>query len=148
MDASAPAVDGAMIDSGDARVFKQTLSVPVLIQGLHDPASAARAIAGGHGDLVMWARPMLADPDLARKVSEGRLADIVRCRRDNYCIRRMVFGMPVRCEVNPEMGRESRGSRGLPPVERILKRPIESVVLGLTGSPGVMRFLGSLRKSG
>jgi 2,4-dienoyl-CoA reductase (NADPH2) len=148
MDASAPAVDGAMIDSGDARVFKQTLSVPVLIQGLHDPASAARAIAGGHGDLVMWARPMLADPDLARKVSEGRLADIVRCRRDNYCIRRMVFGMPVRCEVNPEMGRESRGSRGLPPVERILKRPVESIVLGLTGSPGVMRFLGSLRKSG
>jgi dimethylglycine catabolism A len=148
MDASAPAADGGMIDSGDARLFKQALSVPILFQGVHDPEGAARAISAGHGDLVMWARPMLADPDLPRKVTEGRLPDIVRCRRDNHCMRRMVFKMPVRCEVNPEMGRESRAAGGLPPLDRILKRPVESLVLGLTGSPGVMKFLGSLKKSG
>ena len=148
MDASAPAEDGGMIDSGDARVFKEALRVPVLVQGVHDPVNAAAAIREGHGDLVMWARPMLADPDLPRKVAENRLGEIVKCRRDNYCIRRMVFGMPVRCEANREMGRESRAGGSFPPVERMLKRPVESVVLGVTGSAGVMKVLGSLKKPG
>jgi dimethylglycine catabolism A len=143
MKASAPDSDGAMIDSGDARTFRDTLSVPLLIQGIHDPARAARAIAEGHGDLVMFARPMLADPEFARKVCQGRLDSIVRCIRDNTCMRRMVFGMPVRCDVNPAMGREGRHGR-LPPLERIAKAPIEATVLGLTGSPAVMGLLGKL----
>jgi 2,4-dienoyl-CoA reductase (NADPH2) len=116
MDASAPAEDGGMIDSGDARVFKEALRVPVLVQG--------------------------------ETVAENRLGEIVKCRRDNYCIRRMVFGMPVRCEANREMGRESRAGGSFPPVERMLKRPVESVVLGVTGSAGVMKVLGSLKKPG
>lgn len=145
MSASAPSTDGDLVDSGDAGIFKRTLSAPVLIQGIHDPARAAKAIAEGYGDLIMLARPMLADPDFARKVCEGRSEDIVRCVRDNYCMRRMVFNMPVRCEVNPAMGRESRGS-GLPPLERVLKGPIEKAVLTLTGSAGFMNLVGSVMK--
>lgn len=145
MSASAPSTDGDLVDSGDAGIFKRTLSAPVLIQGIHDPARAAKAIAEGYGDLIMLARPMLADPDFARKVCEGRPEDIVRCVRDNYCMRRMVFNMPVRCEVNPAMGRESRGS-GLPPLERVLKGPIEKAVLTLTGSAGFMNLVGSVMK--
>lgn len=137
MQASAPAVDGELVDSGEARIFKETLSVPVLIQGIHDPARAAKAIAEGNGDLVMFARSTLADPNFARKVCEGRPETIVKCVRDNTCMRRMVFGMPVRCSVNPEMGRESRTS-SFPPVDRIFKRPIEELVLGATGSKALM----------
>lgn len=137
MQASAPAVDGELVDSGEARIFKETLSVPVLIQGIHDPARAAKAIAEGNGDLIMLARSTLADPDYARKVCEGRPETIVKCVRDNTCMRRMVFGMPVRCGVNPEMGRESRTS-SLPPVDRIFKRPIEELVLSATGSKALM----------
>src|SRR4051794_22300828 len=108
MDASAPTVDGELVDSGDADVFKQVLSVPVLIQGLHDPARASRAIEDGHGDLVMLARPLLADPTYALKVMAGRPDTIVLCDRNNVCMVRMIMGMPVRCTVNPAMGRESR----------------------------------------
>lgn len=146
MSASAPSVDGELVDSGDARLFKESLSVPVLIQGIHDPARAGKAIADGHGDLVMLARPMLADPDYARKVCEGRPETITRCVRDNLCMRRMVFNMPVRCEVNPGMGRESRKPGVFPPVERMVKGPIESVVLALTGSKRVMGLLGAITK--
>lgn len=143
MSASAPAVDGELVDSGEARIFKETLSVPVLIQGIHDPDRAAKAIADGNGDLVMLARSTLADPDYARKVCEGRPETIVKCVRDNTCMRRMVFGMPVRCDVNPAMGRESRTS-SLPPLDRIVKRPIEEIVLSATGSKALMGFVGKI----
>lgn len=143
MSASAPAVDGELVDSGEARIFKETLSVPVLIQGIHDPDRAAKAIADGNGDLVMLARSTLADPDYARKVCEGRPETIVKCVRDNTCMRRMVFGMPVRCDVNPAMGRESRTS-SMPPLDRIVKRPIEEIVLSATGSKALMGFVGKI----
>lgn len=143
MSASAPAADGELVDSGNARVFKETLSVPVLIQGIHEPHRAAKALAEGHGDLVMLARSTLADPDYARKVVEGRPETIVLCARDNTCIRRMVFGMPVRCDVNPAMGRESRTS-SLPPIDRIIKRPIEEIVLSATGSKTLMGIVAKV----
>ena len=143
MSASAPAVDGELVDSGEARIFKEALSVPVLIQGIHDPVRAAKAIAEGNGDLVMLARSTLADPDFARKVCEGRPETIVKCVRDNTCMRRMVFGMPVRCDVNPAMGRESRTS-GIPPLDRIIKRPIEEIVLGATGSKTLMGLVAKV----
>ncbi len=143
MSASAPAVDGELVDSGEAKIFKETMSVPVLIQGIHDPQRAAKAIADGNGDLVMLARSTLADPDYALKVCEGRPETIVKCVRDNTCMRRMVFGMPVRCDVNPAMGREARTS-SLPPLDRIVKRPIEEIVLSATGSKTLMGLVGKM----
>lgn len=140
---SAPSKDGGLIESGDAALFKKALAVPVLIQGLHDPRNAAQAIAEGHGDLVMLARSLLADPEYPRKALAGQLDTIVRCNRENECIRRMVFQMPIRCAVNPQMGREERNGRR-PPLGRILKAPIEKTILALTASPKVMGLVGKL----
>jgi dimethylglycine catabolism A len=147
MHESAPSTDGWMVDSGVARIFKEALSIPVLIQGIHDPIRAARDLAAGHGDMIMLSRSMLADPDYARKVVERRPNTIVKCVRDNYCMRRMVFGMPVRCEVNPRMGRESRAPHSLPPLKRVLRAPAESTFLALTGSEPVMNLVGSVMKA-
>lgn len=147
MGASMPLVDGALVESGDAKLFRDALSVPVLIQGLHDPVNAAQALEGGHGDMVMLARQMLADPDYARKVTEGRIEDITRCERDNHCVRRLVMGMPIRCRLNPEMGRESRNG-ALPPLERIVKAPLEQAVLKLTGSPALVALAGAFTRKG
>lgn len=148
MSHSAPAVDGGMVDSGEARMFKQALSVPILFQGVHDPLQAGRAIAEGHGDLAMFARQSLADPEFPHKVIGQAAEPVVRCVRDNLCMRRMVFSMPVRCEVNPRMGREARAPGSLPPLGRILKTPVESAILGLTGSPAVMGLVGKLMGAG
>jgi 2,4-dienoyl-CoA reductase (NADPH2) len=145
MKESAPAADGGMVASGEARIFREILSVPIMFQGIHDPAAAAKAIEDGNGELVMIARSLLADPDYARKVCEARPEAIVKCIRDNTCMRRMVFGMPVRCDVNPAMGRESRTS-AVPPLGRMIKAPIEAAVLSLTGSAAFMSVVGKLRK--
>jgi 2,4-dienoyl-CoA reductase (NADPH2) len=138
--------DGILIDTGDARVFKETMSVPVLLQGLHDPARAAEAIAAGHGDMMMLARPLMADPEYARKACEGRFDDIVQCDRDNYCLRRMMLGMPVRCTVNSTMGRESRKPGSLPPVKRLVQAPVEKVILELTSSKWFLDVAGLVMK--
>jgi len=149
MDTSAPAADGALVDSGDVQIFKRVLTVPVLIQGLHDPARAAHALREGHGDLVMVARPMLADPSYAAKILAGTPDTIVRCNRDNLCMRRMILGMPVRCSVNPRMGREARSPGTLPPLERLARRPAEEAILTLTGSRRLMAMAGAvMRKLG
>ena len=148
MDASAPAVDGALVDSGDTDVFKRKLKVPLFIQGIHTPSRAAAAIAGGHGDAIMLARPLLADAEFANKVRHQRIESIVPCTRDNLCIRRMILGMPVRCGANPAMGRESRGTRIIPPVERMLKAPVEHIILKVTGSKGVATLVGKVAGHG
>ena len=147
MDVGLSVRDGTMIENGDTMAFRKALSVPLLVQGLHDPVNAARAIAQGHGDLVALARPLLADPDYPRKVAEGRIGDIVRCDRENLCIRRLMFNMPPRCAVNPRMGRESEPPGSFGGARRLVAVPIEQAVLKLTGSKRVMSIAGRLMQS-
>jgi 2,4-dienoyl-CoA reductase (NADPH2) len=144
MGTSAPPLDCALLDGGEARLFKEGLTVPVIAQGLHDPRNATRAIAEGHSDFVMLARPLLADPDYVAKLREGLADEITICGRDNYCMRRMVFGMPVRCRANPEMGRESRAKGEIRPLRRWIKAPFEELVLNVTGSKTIMGLVGKL----
>jgi 2,4-dienoyl-CoA reductase (NADPH2) len=144
MDVSTPSTDSNLVNHGEAQHFRRALSSPIVIGSIHDPVAAATAIADGHGDAVMLARPLLADPQYPNKVKEGRIGAIVRCDRDNHCIRRLVLGMPVRCTVNPRMGRESRAAGQRPPAARIARAPVEAAVLSLTGSERAMRFATKL----
>jgi dimethylglycine catabolism A len=146
MDLANSAVDGVLIDSGDAQVFRQAVQVPILLQGIHDPAAAERAVADGFGDAVMLARSLLADHDYARKILDHRSEAIVRCKRDNSCLRRLMLKMPVRCEVNPRTGVESRTS-AMPPLRRMLQAPVENTLVSATGSRALMKLVGALAKA-
>jgi dimethylglycine catabolism A len=133
MDRIFSARDGGMIDSGAARVFKQALSVPILLHGLHDPAAAGRAVAAGHGDMVMLGRPLLADPDYPRKLREGRPDRIVVCDRDNHCLRRTMLNLPAQCPRNPALGQEGHPSKPVGPVVRMLAAARGRAILALGG---------------
>jgi 2,4-dienoyl-CoA reductase (NADPH2) len=145
MKESAAEEDGTQLKYGEPPIFRKALTVPTLLSNAHDPYLAARAIAQGEADMTMLARQMLADPDYANKVRAGTIDAIVRCRRDNLCMRRMIMGFPVRCEANPRMGREAREPGQWPPIGRMMKAPIEQAVLGLTGSPAFMRLAARLK---
>ncbi|MEE8472139.1 MAG: FAD-dependent oxidoreductase, partial [Dehalococcoidia bacterium] len=93
-----------------AEGMKKALSVPVLMAyRLNGPEVAEKAIAEGKLDFWEMARPLFADPDLPRKVAEGRREDIAPCVGCcQYCFDRL-FAMPplpVGCIVNPRMGFE------------------------------------------
>ncbi len=135
--------DGEIVSQGTASPFKRALSVPLLLPGFHDPLNAARAVAEGRADLIMLARPLLADPGYVNKLRTGRLVDIRACDRDNLCLRRLMMNMPVRCSVNPEMGRESRAG-GLPPPKRWIAAPVEHAILAATGSQSLMKLASKL----
>src|ERR1700704_1198431 len=140
----AAAEDAPTVEHGEAQVFRQAVSCPLILSSTHDPGRAVEVIAAGHGDAVNYARSLLADPEYANKVREGRSHDIVRCDRQNYSLRRQGLGMPIRCEVNPRMGRESRRPGERPPIGRLVKAPIEQAVLAATGSRRIMDFAGKI----
>lgn len=137
--------DGSLLRHGEPQIFKQALGVPIMLQNAHSPHLAAEAIRAGDADMTMLARPFLADPDYARKVFDGNVQGIVQCKRDNHCVQRLIMGFPVRCEVNPRMGREARTPGKLPPIDRLIKSPVERVALKLANSPVTLNLAAKLR---
>jgi dimethylglycine catabolism A len=133
-----------LIRDGDAQVFRKALSTPIMLGGIHDPAKAAGAVAAGHGDLIMLARPTLADPDIPLKLKQGRAQDIVRCNSDNECLRRLMMNMPIRCPLNPQLGNEAHPSQRRSGFRRLWSAPIEAAVLKLSSSSFFMRQMQRL----
>jgi 2-enoate reductase len=84
------------------------LDVPVVAVGkLGYPDLAERALRDGLCDLVMLARPLLADPEWPRKAYAGRVGDIRPCIGDQEgCINEFVHGGHPQCSVNPRAGFE------------------------------------------
>jgi 2,4-dienoyl-CoA reductase (NADPH2) len=93
-----------------AEAIKRAVDVPVMVVGrIHDPAYAEEILQQGKADLIVMARPLLADPELPNKVASGRQTDIRRCISCENCIDSM-FLWPVdskmACAVNAASGRE------------------------------------------
>jgi 2,4-dienoyl-CoA reductase-like NADH-dependent reductase (Old Yellow Enzyme family) len=89
-----------------ARALKRATGLPVLCNNLHDPVNAVRAVEDGSVDMVNISRALIADPELPNKVRAGRVADIVRCTRCYICELRILNNLPIRCPLNPDVGRE------------------------------------------
>lgn len=70
-----------------AAAFKRALNVPVIAVGkLGNPAVAEQALVDGACDLIALGRPLLAEPDWARKVAAGRPLAIKTCRCCDLCM--------------------------------------------------------------
>jgi 2,4-dienoyl-CoA reductase (NADPH2) len=104
----------------NARAIKAVVGIPVITSGRIEIADADRHIAAGACDFVAFGRKLLADPDLPRKLTEGR-ADAVRpCIYCYSCISQAYFRRPVICAINPEMGFEyARAAPSSQPQKRI-----------------------------
>jgi 2,4-dienoyl-CoA reductase (NADPH2) len=117
-----------------AEAIKRAVDVPVMVVGrIHDPAYAEEILSQGKADLIVMARPLLADPELPNKVASGRQKDIRRCISCENCIDSM-FLWPVdskmACAVNAASGRE------LDMTYQRAATPKRIVVIG--GGPGGM----------
>ncbi len=75
---------------------------------INDPAIAERVLAAGGADMVSMARPLLADPEFAKKSAEGRADEINTCIACNQaCLDHVFEGRPATCLVNPRAARET-----------------------------------------
>jgi 2,4-dienoyl-CoA reductase-like NADH-dependent reductase (Old Yellow Enzyme family)/thioredoxin reductase len=91
-----------------ARQVRRQVSLPVIVAGrLGDPERIREVLASDMADLVALGRPLVADPDLPRKMQEGREDDIILCGSClQGCLAKVKAGGPIGCIVNPEVGHE------------------------------------------
>ena len=86
-----------------ASLIKQAVQVPVITAGKVTPELAEQAVSENRVDFIVLGRPLLADPELPRKLREDRAEDIWRCLYCNNCLRSTWRS----CTVNPFLYRES-----------------------------------------
>ena len=91
-----------------AAVIRREVGKPVIAVGrINHPGAAEQVIASGQADLCGMTRAMICDPEMPRKVTEGRLEDVRTCIACNQaCIDRMHRGLGISCIQHPETGRE------------------------------------------
>lgn len=101
--------DGDELNVGAAAAVKQVVDVPVIAVGrIHDPVRAERILADGRADFVAMGRPLLADPELPRKLRDGLAHRIRKCISCENCIDAMEQRFSVDCAVNPRTGKEGQ----------------------------------------
>jgi 2,4-dienoyl-CoA reductase-like NADH-dependent reductase (Old Yellow Enzyme family)/thioredoxin reductase len=89
-----------------AEKLKKALDVPITTVGSISSMEAAdRIIAEGKADLVAMVRAILADPEIVKKAMHGR-TNARPCLRCFNCNRQTRNFYPIRCSVNPVLGRE------------------------------------------
>ena len=116
-----------------AEKVKKAVSIPVTTVGsITELESAERIISAGKADMVAMARALVADPDLVNKSYHGKADEVRPCTRCCRCINRTAYFYPVRCAINPTVGRGEE-LRWLPPATT--KKKV--VVVG--GGPGGMQ---------
>ena len=117
-----------------ARGIKEKVSIPVFASNrLGDPFVAEKALRSGACDMICWGRPLLADPELPRKVKEGRLNEIIPCISCNQgCFDAIFSASPVRCILNPRTGREKE--------REVIRAEVPRKVWVAGGGPAGMEF--------
>lgn len=101
--------DGDGLNVGGAAAVREAVDVPVIAVGrLHDPALAERVLADGRADFVALGRPLLADPDLPRKLGGwgGGAGRVRRCISCENCIDTLEEKLATECAVNPLTGHD------------------------------------------
>lgn len=92
-----------------AAEMKKVLDIPVIAVGvIRNPGYADAIIRDGKADFVALGRGLIADPYWPQKAFEGRENEIRRCISCNVgCVWSRIYkGLPIRCTVNPAVGRE------------------------------------------
>jgi hypothetical protein len=80
-------------------------TVPIAAIGrVQAPHVAEAILAAGDADLVMLARPLLADANWPAKAASGRAAAITPCIGCNACWGEIHRGVATGCSVNPHVG--------------------------------------------
>jgi 2,4-dienoyl-CoA reductase-like NADH-dependent reductase (Old Yellow Enzyme family)/thioredoxin reductase len=91
-----------------AAAVRRAVDRPVFVTGrVTDPETAERLLADGAADMVGMVRALIADPELPKKVQDGRVDQVRRCLGLSECHHIGPHRTPVTCAVNASAGREA-----------------------------------------
>lgn len=90
-----------------AEQFKEALSVPVVAVGsITTMEEAEEVIATGKADMVAMARAIMAGERPVEDARQGKAEETRPCLRCWTCNMHSGKGAPIRCAVNPKLGKE------------------------------------------
>ena len=91
-----------------AEIVKQNVKVPVIMAGRVDnPDLALDCLENNVCDIISLGRPLLADPDIVKKIRTGRTEQIRPCIScQEGCMGRIQTYSLINCAVNPQTGKE------------------------------------------
>ncbi|MFH0727681.1 MAG: NADH:flavin oxidoreductase [Pseudomonadota bacterium] len=94
--------------AAQGKKLRDACGVPVIHVGLNDPAVACKAVEDGETDMITLGRASLCDPEWPNKVKEGRIKEIVKCIKCEFCngISIQAGRCNLRCSKNPRLGVE------------------------------------------
>ncbi|MGO4331221.1 FAD-dependent oxidoreductase [Cupriavidus sp. 2TAF22] len=121
---------------------KRAVRIPVIASNrINTPEGAESLLSSGCADMVSMARPLLADPDFARKTRLGNVAEINTCIGCNQaCLDRIFTERTATCLVNPRAGRE---------IEFVAAASVASKKIAVVGGgPAGMAFAINARERG
>lgn len=90
-----------------AKAIKKVVNIPVIAVGRISPELGEEVLRQGKADLIAMARPLLADPELPKKLASGKNEDIRPCIYCYTCIHKIFLSQGTACAVNAAAGRES-----------------------------------------
>lgn len=91
-----------------AKIVKDNVDVPVIMAGRVDnPDTALECLEDGTCDMISLGRPLLADPDIIKKIRTNRVEQIRPCIScQEGCMGRIQAYSMINCAVNPQAGKE------------------------------------------
>jgi 2,4-dienoyl-CoA reductase-like NADH-dependent reductase (Old Yellow Enzyme family)/thioredoxin reductase len=87
--------------------LKKVVSIPIFAnEQIHEPEFMEEILEKGFADVICLGRPLLSDPELPKKVREGRLKDIRMCIKCCHCFECVNVNIEkLSCTQNPALGR-------------------------------------------
>ena len=86
--------------------IKEAVSIPVIAVGSLGPELGEWILRQGMADAIAMGRRLMADPELPRKLAEGRSEDIRPCMACLECRTAFQKYRPISCRVNAALGKE------------------------------------------
>ncbi|MBN1188875.1 MAG: FAD-dependent oxidoreductase [Dehalococcoidales bacterium] len=103
-----------------AQAMKKSVKIPVITAGRISPELAEKTLRDGDADFIAMGRPLLADPDLPRKLAEGKMEDIRKCIYCYTCVHQIFVRNNVCCAINPSVGKENEPTHGPPEKQKLV----------------------------
>jgi 2,4-dienoyl-CoA reductase-like NADH-dependent reductase (Old Yellow Enzyme family) len=86
--------------------IKRSVRIPIITVGRISPELAESLLRRNQADFIAMGRPLLADPELPKKLASGKRRDIRPCVYCYNCVSRHLDGEATVCTVNAAAGRE------------------------------------------
>jgi 2,4-dienoyl-CoA reductase-like NADH-dependent reductase (Old Yellow Enzyme family)/thioredoxin reductase len=126
----------------NAAKVKAVLDIPVSVVGnIFTLDEAEEIIASGKADMVGMCRSLMADPELIHNAIRGESEKTRPCLRCMDGCGKIFYGLPVRCAVNPVVGREYK-------YKLIEPASVKKKVMVVGGGPAGMQAAQTLVRRG